>query len=81
MKDEPIIKFNYMSHEDDWKEMRSAIEVARQVMRQPSMVEIAGDEIMPGKDADLDSENHNLTICFWIDIMSYILTHFYRIHS
>lgn len=81
MKDEPIIKFNYMSHEDDWKEMRSAIEVARQVMRQPSMVEIAGDEIMPGKDADLDGENHNLTICFWIDIMSYILTHFYRIHS
>jgi choline dehydrogenase len=55
MKSAPSIKFNYMSHEEDWEDMRNAIEVARQVMRQPSM-QIAGDEIMPGKDADLDGE-------------------------
>lgn len=36
------------------KDMRTAIGVARQVMRQPALQGIAGDEILPGKDADLD---------------------------
>jgi choline dehydrogenase len=54
MSDAPCIKFNYMSSGDDWEDMRNAIEIARRVMRQPCMKDIAGDEILPGKDADLD---------------------------
>jgi len=42
MKDAPKIKFNYMSCDEDWEDMRNAIEIARQVMRQPSMAAIAG---------------------------------------
>ena len=42
MKDAPKIKFNYMSSDEDWDDMRKAIEIARQVMRQPSMADIAG---------------------------------------
>lgn len=56
MKDDPCIRFNYMSKDEDWEDMRNAIKVARQVMRQPSMADIAGDEILPGADADLDGE-------------------------
>lgn len=59
MKDAPRIKFNYMSREEDWDDMRNAIEIARQVMRQPSMEGIAGDEIMPGKDTDVNGEYLN----------------------
>jgi choline dehydrogenase len=43
-----------MSHEDDWVDMKNAIGIARQVMRQPSLKGIAGKEILPGRDADLD---------------------------
>lgn len=54
MVDPPKIQFNYMSNEEDWQDMKRGIEVARQTMRQPAMKDIAGEEIMPGKDADLD---------------------------
>ena len=54
MADAPEIRFNYMSLEQDWLDMRNAIEVARQVMRQPALRGIVGDEILPGKDANLD---------------------------
>lgn len=55
-KDAPRIKFNYMSHKEDWEDMRSAIEVARQIMRQPSLKNIVGNEILPGKHADVDGK-------------------------
>ncbi|CAB9523575.1 Oxygen-dependent choline dehydrogenase [Seminavis robusta] len=54
MNEQPKIQFNYMSHDEDWIDMRNAIEVARQVMRQPVLKDIVGDEIMPGKNANLD---------------------------
>lgn len=50
----PQVCFNYMSHDEDWVDMRRAIEVVRQVMRQPALQGVAGDEILPGKGADLD---------------------------
>ena len=55
-KDAPCIKFNYMSHEEDWEDMRNAIEIVRHVMRQPSLKDIVAEEILPGKHADLDGE-------------------------
>jgi len=54
MEEPPEIKFNYMSKEEDWIDMRNAIGIAREVMRQPAMKGIAGEEILPGKDANLD---------------------------
>lgn len=76
MKDAPRIKFNYMSQKEDWDDMRNAIEVARQVMRQPSMQDIVGDEILPGKDADIDGElllrqhSTNLIIFFLTSLLN-----------
>lgn len=52
----PTIKFNYMSHEDDWKEMRESIKIARKVVAQPSMSKYAGREILPGKNIQTDEQ-------------------------
>ena len=49
MSDRPTIQFNYMSEEQDWIDMRNAIEIARQIMRQPAFEGVAGEEILPGK--------------------------------
>ena len=54
MEESPEIKFNYMSHPQEWEDFRKAIEIARQVMRQPALSEYVGEELLPGKDSDLD---------------------------
>jgi len=54
----PEIVFNYMSHEDDWKEMRAAVRLARKIVAQDAFTPYRGAEIAPGaeveSDADLD---------------------------
>ncbi|KAG7344769.1 choline dehydrogenase [Nitzschia inconspicua] len=52
--DVPYIRFNYMSRPEDWIDMKAAIEIARQILRQPALQGIVGDEILPGSDTDLD---------------------------
>ena len=55
MKNSPEIQFNYMSHEQEWIDFKKAIEIARQVMRQPALKEYVGEELLPGSGcADLD---------------------------
>jgi choline dehydrogenase len=55
----PAIRFNYMSHPDDWVEMRAAIRLAREIYAAPAFDPFRGDEISPGpaavSDADLDA--------------------------
>ncbi|MCU4652823.1 choline dehydrogenase [Roseibacterium sp. SDUM158016] len=50
----PSILFNYMSHEDDWIEFRRAIRLTREIMAQTPMQAFAGDELLPGGDAQDD---------------------------
>jgi choline dehydrogenase len=55
----PAIRFNYMSHADDWPEFRAAIRAAREVFAAGPMRPFAGREIQPGaavrSDAELDA--------------------------
>jgi choline dehydrogenase len=55
----PRIRFNYMSHPDDWVEMRAAIRLAREFFKQPAFDPFRGAELAPGpsavSDEDLDT--------------------------
>jgi len=55
----PEIKFNYMSHDDDWTEFRTAIRLTREIMAQPAIAQYIKHEIQPGSahqdDAALDA--------------------------
>jgi len=55
----PVIRFNYMSHPDDWSEFRTAIRLTREIFAQAAFAPFAGDEIQPGTrvqtDEDLDA--------------------------
>ncbi len=48
---DPLIRFNYMSHPDDWEEFRTCIRLTREIMAQPAMAEFVAGEIQPGEDA------------------------------
>ena len=55
----PRIRFNYMSHPDDWTEMRTAVRLTREIFAQPAFDRYRGREIQPGAavrtDADIDA--------------------------
>jgi choline dehydrogenase len=46
----PRVRFNYMSHPDDWVEFRACIEYSREIFRQPALSRYAGRELAPGAD-------------------------------
>jgi len=55
----PVIRFNYMSHEDDWRDFRRVLRLTREIFAQPAMAEHVHHEIQPGDavqdDAGLDA--------------------------
>ncbi|MBM9594164.1 choline dehydrogenase [Roseitranquillus sediminis] len=53
--DPPRIAFGYMSHPDDWHEMRTAIRLARQILRQPALAPHMAREIAPGDGVESDA--------------------------
>ncbi|WP_319410396.1 choline dehydrogenase [uncultured Cohaesibacter sp.] len=57
-KEAPRILFNYMSHEDDWRDFRICIELTRELFGQEAFAPYRGREIQPGShvtsDADLN---------------------------
>ena len=53
-RDKPALHFNYMSHPDDWTEMRAAIRLTREIFGQPAFAPFRGEEIEPGADAQSD---------------------------
>ncbi|RJL13356.1 choline dehydrogenase [Paracoccus siganidrum] len=55
-KDAPLISFNYMSHEDDWKEFRACIRLTRKIFDQPAFAPYRGDEIQPGAAVESDEQ-------------------------
>ncbi len=48
--DQPIIRFNYMSSEQDWADFRNCIRLTREIFGQPAFKPFAGREIAPGDD-------------------------------
>jgi choline dehydrogenase len=54
--DAPAIRFNYMSHPEDWDEFRRAIRLTREILAQPAFAPYADGEIQPGPGAQTDAE-------------------------
>ena len=50
----PQVQFNYMSHEDDWQEMRACIRLSREIFAQPAFDTYRGKELAPGSDCVSD---------------------------
>lgn len=52
----PVIRFNYMSHEEDWAEFRHCVRLTREVIAQPPFDRWRGKEIQPGAGVETDEE-------------------------
>lgn len=52
--DKPVIRFNYMSHPDDWAEMRACVRLTREIFAQDALAPYSGREIQPGEDVTSD---------------------------
>jgi choline dehydrogenase len=50
----PRVRFNYMTHEDDWLEFRACIRLSREIFAQAAMAPYRGKELAPGADAQSD---------------------------
>jgi choline dehydrogenase len=53
-RDAPVIRFNYMSHAEDWRDFRRAIRLTREIFRQPAFKAYCGEELAPGKAIETD---------------------------
>jgi len=54
--DKPSILFNYMSHEEDWADFRTAIRLTREIFGQDAFAPYRGKEIQPGDAVQSDDE-------------------------
>lgn len=54
--EKPKILFNYMSHPDDWAEMRACVRLTREIFQQSAFAPWRGREIQPGADCTGDAE-------------------------
>lgn len=52
----PIIRFNYMSEQQDWEVFRCAIRKAREIFAQPAFDSVRGEELRPGSGCEEDHE-------------------------
>ncbi len=52
----PRIQFNYMSHEDDWTEMRACVRLTREIFAQPAFDRYRGRELQPGDSVQIDEQ-------------------------
>ena len=52
----PKILFNYLSHPDDWTEMRACVRLTREIFAQPAFDRYRGREIQPGVDVRDDAQ-------------------------
>ncbi len=55
-RDKPKINFNYMSHPDDWVEMRACVRLTREIFQQEAFAPWRGREIKPGADCVTDEQ-------------------------
>ncbi|MCZ8097650.1 MAG: choline dehydrogenase [Burkholderiales bacterium] len=52
----PSILFNYMSHPEDWEEMRACVRLTREIFARPAFDRFRGREISPGDQVTSDEE-------------------------
>lgn len=50
----PLIRFNYLSHPDDWAEMRACVRLTREIFGQAAFAPYRGRELQPGADVTSD---------------------------
>ncbi|HEX7388783.1 MAG TPA: choline dehydrogenase [Acidiphilium sp.] len=50
----PKILFNYMSHPDDWTDMRACVRLTREIFAQAAFAPYRGEEIAPGAAVESD---------------------------
>nr|WP_170538128.1 choline dehydrogenase [Ruegeria arenilitoris] len=55
-EDAPVIRFNYMSTEQDWEDFRTCIRLTREIFGEDAFKPYAGKEIQPGADVQTDEE-------------------------
>ena len=51
----PRVRFNYMTHPDDWSEFRSCVRLAREIYAQAAFAPYRGRELAPGAEANDDA--------------------------
>jgi choline dehydrogenase len=56
IRDKPRILFNYLSHPDDWTEMRACVRLTREIFAQASFDRFRGREIQPGTGVQTDEQ-------------------------
>ncbi|MEP7246406.1 MAG: GMC oxidoreductase, partial [Gammaproteobacteria bacterium] len=49
-------QFNYMSHEDDWAEMRACVRLTREIFSQAAFDAYRGRELQPGAAVQTDAQ-------------------------
>ncbi len=54
--EKPLIRFNYMSHPDDWAEFRHCVRLTREIFGQAAFDPYRGEEISPGRHVQTDAE-------------------------
>lgn len=54
--DKPKVLFNYMSHPDDWVEMRACVRLTREIFGQRAFDRYRGREIQPGANVTSDEQ-------------------------
>lgn len=54
--DKPVIRFNYMSHEEDWADFRHCIRLTREIFGQAAFDPYRGKEISPGSHVETDDQ-------------------------
>ncbi len=55
-REHPSILFNYMAHEQDWREFRAAVRITREIIGQKALDPYRGREISPGAALTTDAE-------------------------
>jgi choline dehydrogenase len=55
-RDQPTIRFNYLSEPDDWIEMRACVRLTREIFAQPAFARYRGRELAPGAQVQTDDE-------------------------
>ena len=53
-REKPVIRFNYLSHPDDWAEMRACVRLTREIFQQDAFAPWRGREIQPGAEVVSD---------------------------
>jgi choline dehydrogenase len=55
-REPPRIRFNYMSHPDDWLEARACVRLTREIFAQSAFDRYRGAELQPGADVQSDEQ-------------------------